>query len=78
MFTAGLGHGPSVLTVPHSTLMKIHNMATKGERQYQQLELDLFRLAALYIVEYMKEEFLSAATSVYLDNVFYLPITEFD
>lgn len=64
-----LGAGPSVLTIPRSTLMKIHSMANDGDRQYQQLELDLYRLAALYIVEYMKEELLSVATSIFLDTV---------
>ena len=64
-----VGHGPSVLTIPRSTLMNIHSNATKGLLQYQQLELDLFRMAALYILEYMKEEFLSVVTSLFLEKV---------
>lgn len=64
-----LGHGPTVLTVPHSTLMRIHKLATEGQLQYQQLELDLFRMAALYIVEYMHEEFMGQASGLCLSSV---------
>eukprot|EP00210_Caulerpa_lentillifera_P005532 g5291.t1 len=58
-----VGQGPSILTVPHSVLQRIHAEAIKGNLQYQQLELDLFRVAALYTVRFLQTQFLHLITS---------------
>jgi len=65
------GIGPSLLTVPRSMLKMIHTYASGGHLLYQQIELDLFRMAAMYITEFMSEELLELCTTFHLQKVFY-------
>lgn len=60
----GFGQGPCVVTVPHSVLEKIHAEAKNGNHQYQQLELDLHRVAALYVVQFLQNRYLHLTTSL--------------
>lgn len=60
----GFGQGPCVVTVPHSVLETIHAEAKNGNRQYQQLELDLHRVAALYVVQFLQNRYLHLTTSL--------------
>ncbi|GMH41796.1 hypothetical protein BSKO_09706 [Bryopsis sp. KO-2023] len=62
-----LGQGPSMLTIPHSMVQHIHAMAVQGNSEYQQLELDMFRLSALYVVEYMQDEIMETTVGLFLD-----------
>ncbi|GMH41236.1 hypothetical protein BSKO_09146 [Bryopsis sp. KO-2023] len=61
-----LGRGPVILTLPASLLHKIRHSAAGGDPEYQQLELDMFRLAAVYFVEGMQHEIVETATSFFM------------
>lgn len=62
-----LGHGPSILTIPRTTVQRIHMMASNGDEEHQRVELDMFRLAALHVVEYMQDDVMALAIGLFLD-----------
>lgn len=62
-----LGRGPTIVTLPASVMAQIREHATKGRAEFQQLELDMFRLAAVYLVEGMQQEVMDAATMFFLE-----------
>lgn len=61
-----LGRGPVILTLPASLMQKIRHSAAGGDPVYQQLELDMFRLAAVYFVEGMQHEIIETATAFFM------------
>lgn len=61
------GRGPTIVTLPASVLNQIRQQATDGRAEFQQLELDMFRLAAVYLVEGMQQEVMDAATMFFLE-----------
>lgn len=62
-----LGHGPSILSIPSTTVQHIHKMASDGDEEYQRVELDMFRLAALHVLEYMQDDVMELALSLFLE-----------
>lgn len=59
-----LGRGPVIVTLPALLMHDIANRAAQGETEYQQLQLDMFRLAAIYLMEGMHKNIIHAVTTV--------------
>ena len=71
-----LGRGPIILTLPASTMQYIRQRAAGGDPEYQQLELDMFRSAALYVVELLEQDIVEAATEVFMETEVCFPLEE--
>lgn len=64
-----LGHGPSILTIPGAMIHQIHLMASRGNQEYQQLELNMFRLGSVHVVEYMVDELMDMHIAILSNEV---------
>lgn len=51
-----LGTGPRLLKLDPAFLPFIRDRASRGENEYAQLELDMFRHSALYYIEHLGDD----------------------
>ncbi|KAK9861042.1 hypothetical protein WJX84_008386, partial [Apatococcus fuscideae] len=59
-----LGRGPVIFHLSPSGIAMIRKHAAAGEAVWEQMELDMFRMAALYVVERLKPQLFSYLTAV--------------
>ncbi|CAD7700965.1 unnamed protein product [Ostreobium quekettii] len=63
-----LGRGPIILTLPPTILKYIRRKAAGGDMIYQHLQLNMFRSAALHLLEVLQEDIVEAAAGAIMNS----------